>query len=78
MKFVDKIPLQTLIVMSIFLGLAPFIPEPHVWQKLKMLMAGDLVRPLDIGDLLFHLAPSILLLIKIKRMKSASQDDDQA
>lgn len=78
MKFVDKIPLQTLIVMSIFLGLAPFIPEPHVWQKLKMLMTGDLVRPLDIGDLLFHLAPSILLFIKVKRMKSASQDDDQA
>ena len=37
MKWLDRIPLGLLIVASLFLGLAPFTPEPHVWEKLKML-----------------------------------------
>lgn len=78
MKLIDKLPLQQLIIMSIFLGAAPFIPEPHLWQKLKMLMAGDLVKPLDIFDVLFHLAPSILLILKIKRMKSQKENGDDS
>ncbi|MDU8911217.1 RND transporter [Aestuariicoccus sp. MJ-SS9] len=47
------------------LGLAPFVPEPHVWEKLKMLAAGELARPADIFDLLFHGAPWGLLALKI-------------
>ena len=73
MKLIDKIPFQTLIIMSIFLGLAPFVPEPHLWEKLKMLVAGQLVKPLDIFDVLFHLAPAILLTIKVYR-KNTGKD----
>ena len=67
MKLLDKIPFQILIVMTIFLGLAPFMPEPHIWEKLKMLVAGNLVKPIDIFDLLFHVAPAIVLLAKTYR-----------
>jgi len=38
----DKIPLTTLVIIALTLGLAPFAPEPHVWEKLKMLAAGTL------------------------------------
>ena len=47
--------------------LAPFRPMPHVIEKLIMLKAGTLKRPIDIFDLFFHLLPTILLIIKAMR-----------
>ncbi|SMX47600.1 RND transporter [Maliponia aquimaris] len=47
------------------LGLAPFLPEPHLWEKLKLLAAGTLVRPMDIFDLVLHGAPWLLLGFKL-------------
>ena len=64
-KFINQIPLMPLLVAAILLGLAPFVPEPHLWQKLKMMINGDLVKPIDIFDLLMHSAPAILLIIKL-------------
>lgn len=73
MKWLDKIPLGTLVILGLALGLAPFFPEPHLWQKLKMLGAGTLSRPIDIFDLFFHAAGLILLAIKIVRMKTSNR-----
>lgn len=64
LTFLDQIPYPALIVFAVFLLLAPFHPMPHVVEKLIMLKNGELVRPLDIFDLFFHLAPLILLAIK--------------
>jgi hypothetical protein len=68
MKWLDKIPLTTLVVISLLLGLAPFVPEPHVWEKLKMLAAGTLSKPIDIFDLFMHGTPWVLLVLKLLRM----------
>jgi hypothetical protein len=59
------IPLWAVIFLCLTLGLAPFTPEPHIWEKLKMLAAGTLVRPIDIFDLLLHAAPFVLLVLKL-------------
>jgi hypothetical protein len=67
MQWLDKIPLLPLAVVAILLALAPFQPEPHLWEKLKMLTAGELVRPLDIFDLIMHGAPLVLLVLKLSR-----------
>ena len=67
MRFLDKIPLLPLAVAAVALGLAPFVPEPHLWQKLKMLADGTLTRPLDIFDLVFHAALPALLIVKLAR-----------
>lgn len=64
-KLLNKLPLSLLIVLCLTLGLAPFRPEPHIWEKLKMLAAADLVRPIDMFDLLLHGAPWILLIMKL-------------
>ena len=64
-KLLDNIPYPILIVVAIFMLLAPFSPMPHVVEKLIMLKNGTLNRPIDIFDLFFHLCPSILLLLKI-------------
>ncbi len=68
MSWLDKIPLVVIVLFAVFLGLAPFVPEPHLWEKLKMLFAGTLSRPIDIFDLLWHATPVILLVLKLIRM----------
>lgn len=68
MSVLDQIPLTLLILAALTLGLAPFFPEPHIWEKLKMLVAGDLGKPIDIFDLLMHAAPWLLLAAKLVRM----------
>ncbi|WP_456389254.1 RND transporter [Profundibacter sp.] len=75
MSFLDKIPMQTLVIATIFLGLSPFVPEPHLWQKLKMLVAGDLVKPLDIFDMFFHAAPGLLLMAKLARNRASAGEE---
>ena len=64
MNWLDKIPFVTLIMISLLLGLAPFVPEPHVWEKLKMLFDGSLSKPVDIFDLCMHGTPWVLLGLK--------------
>lgn len=68
MALLDSIPLGVLILAALTLGLAPFVPEPHLWEKLKMLSAGTLSRPIDILDLALHAAPWLLLGAKLVRM----------
>ncbi len=65
--FLDGVPYVVLILLAVFLLLAPFKPMPHVLEKLIMLKNGDLKKPIDIFDLFFHLLPTILLIIKIVR-----------
>lgn len=67
MPWLDRLPFALLLVAALFLGLAPFVPEPHVVEKFRMLASGDLRRPLDIFDLCFHLLPLVLLLLKLGR-----------
>jgi len=42
----DHITLLQAVLFAALLGLAPFTPEPHIWEKLKMLVAGTLVLKL--------------------------------
>lgn len=66
-KIMDKIPYNILIILSIFMLLAPFRPMPHVVEKLIMLKNGTLHRPIDVFDLFYHLSPLIVLWIKFHR-----------
>lgn len=72
LAFLDQISWPLLIVAALTLGLAPFHPEPHIWEKLKMLAAGTLVRPIDILDFLLHAAPWVLLAAKGVRSATAA------
>ncbi len=68
MRWLDRLPLGILVVAALLLGLAPFYPEPHLWEKLKMLAAGSLTRPIDILDFVLHAIFPVLLLAKLLRM----------
>jgi len=65
MKWLDSIPMALLLPLAIVLALAPFTPEPHLWEKLKLLAAGELSRPIDIFDLLLHGTPLLLVILKL-------------
>ena len=67
MALIDRIPLSVLVVGAVLFGLAPFVTVPHLWEKLLMLMNGELTRPVDVFDLFVHGGPLILLAWKLKR-----------
>jgi hypothetical protein len=67
LAWIDRLPIALFVVAALTLGLAPFLPEPHLWEKLKMLATGELARPIDIFDLILHATPWVLLAIKVAR-----------
>jgi hypothetical protein len=69
LKLIDKIPLALLVVLALFFALAPIQPQPHLVEKIGMLIAGTLVRPIDIFDLCMHATPLLLLLLRLYRFK---------
>ena len=76
MRWLDKIPLLPLALGAVFLGLAPLIPEPHVWEKLKMLAEGTLSQPLDIFDLVMHASLPVLFIMKVIRLVMIHRSGD--
>ena len=52
LPILKDIPYTLLIPAALLIGLAPFVPEPHLLEKLRMLLHGDLRRPLDILSLI--------------------------
>ena len=65
----DQLPLIYLLIPAVLLGIAPWPsqPEPHLSEKLQMLLAGALTRPIDIFDLFLHATPLVLVGLKIGR-----------
>ncbi|MEZ0486732.1 hypothetical protein [Fibrella aquatica] len=54
---------RSLAFACLTLGLAPFLPEPHLIGKLRWLMGGaNGMTLMDWGDLLFHGAPWVGLI----------------
>lgn len=71
LKWIDRLPVKALLVVAVFFALAPFQPEPHLFEKLRMLFEGTLTRPIDIFDLFMHSLPIALLVIRLIRLKMA-------
>ena len=52
------------LIASLTLGLAPFVPEPHIWGKIKWMMGGGIgMTTLDVFDLIFHGLPWLALIV---------------
>jgi hypothetical protein len=67
MQWLDRLPLTLLLPLAVVLALAPFSPEPHLVEKLGMLLNGTLARPIDIFDLFLHGTPALLVVVKLAR-----------
>ena len=68
LSLLDRLPLSWALILGLVIGLSPFVPEPHLWEKLKMLAGGTLSRPIDILDLFYHAVPMALMLAKLARI----------
>lgn len=64
MSWLDRIPWLVVVAAALTLGLAPYAPRPHVVEKLELLLAGNLKRPIDVLDLILHGTPWALLVLK--------------
>ena len=73
-QHIDKIPYRMLIPIALVMLMAPFVPMPHVLEKLIMLKEGRLVRPVDIFDLVYHLIPLAILIIKARIQYKPADD----
>jgi len=73
LKYINSVPLPFFIVLSLFLGLAPFFPEPHLVEKIRMLQAGELVKMIDVFDLFLHAMPWVLLVLKLSLMYKSKE-----
>lgn len=47
------------------LGLAPYLPMPHVIEKLGWLLEGKPFRFIDVFDLVLHGAPWVWLVVAL-------------
>jgi len=72
LKLIDRLSILPLTVAAIFLSLAPFSPEPHLLEKARMLVNGELNKPIDIFDLFLHSFLIVLLVIRLMRYQSTS------
>ena len=79
MHWLDRIPYSLLIAAAIFMLGAPFLPEPHLVEKARLLAEGRLTRAIDIFDVAWHLLPSLLLGLKFalaRRAQAARQSNE--
>lgn len=76
MDWLRRLPTMPLVVIAVMLALAPFYPEPHLVEKLRMLGNGELTRPIDIFDLFMHGTPLALLAIKLLILKNRAASGD--
>ncbi|MDO9243025.1 MAG: hypothetical protein Q7U32_04365 [Rhodocyclaceae bacterium] len=77
MRFIREFPFPILIVITVLMLGAPFVPEPHLVEKARMAMNGTLTRPIDIFDVVWHLLPAALLVWKTvlwRRERAAEKD----
>lgn len=63
---------KLVIMACLLLGLAPFVPEPHLVGKLRWVAGGAVgMKPMDWFDLAWHGLPWLLLLrlvvLKLRR-----------
>jgi len=65
--WIDRTPVWLFVLLVATLGLSPWVPEPHIVEKIRWLFQGELTRPLDIFDLVLHAVPWLLLGIKLSR-----------
>lgn len=62
------------LLASLTLGLAPFVPEPHVVEKVRWVLAGgEGMAWIDVFDLAMHGAPWVWLLVVLTRVAAEAR-----
>lgn len=71
LKYIDRIPLGPLVIITLVMAFAPFVPEPHLLEKSRMLINGELTKGIDIFDLFWHSFLIVILVLRLMRLKKS-------
>jgi hypothetical protein len=74
LKYIDRIALGPLVIITLVMAFAPFSPEPHLVEKSRMLVNGELNKAIDIFDLFWHSFLIVILAIRLIRLKKPAND----
>ncbi len=74
MRWIQSLSWPLVIILTLTLGLAPFTPEPHLLEKITMLLNGELSKPIDIFDLFLHGTPWVLFILKVSTLFSTTNN----
>lgn len=77
LKILHQIPIMMLVAAAIFMSLAPFVPEPHLLEKSRMLINGELTKGIDIFDLFWHSLFIVLLAVRLLTAKQFSENKSE-
>ncbi len=78
--------LNLVLIACLTIGLTPYLPEPHIWGKMKWVLGGAKgMTLLDWWDFVMHGTPWVILIIiiinkyiiqwlKANRLKTSSMD----
>ncbi len=65
--WLDRLSYWIIGPLALLLALAPFYPEPHLWETSRMLVRGELTEPIYIFDFFMHSSGLVLVGAKIGR-----------
>jgi hypothetical protein len=71
LSLLERLPWVWLLVLAAWMAIAPITPEPHQVEKLRLLVHGAPVRPLDVLDPVMHATPLLLVALKLWRQLHA-------
>lgn len=65
------------LLATLTLGLAPFVPEPHFFGKVRWVLGGaEGMKPMDWFDLVMHGAPWVWLVFESAKLIKAKLSKD--
>ena len=76
--WLDRFSLLVVTVITLPLALAPLTPQPHVWEKWQLLLAGELTQAVDILDFFLHGIAWLVLGTKLWRLATRRRRSEQA
>jgi hypothetical protein len=68
LNWLDRLPWVWLLLLAVWMAIAPITSEPHLVEKSRLLAQGRLARSIDIFDLVMHAAPLLLVVLKLWRL----------
>ena len=68
---IDKLPTFPTVVVGLWMGLAPFMPEPHLVQKFYMLINNEPFKLIDVFDVFMHGGIAAIAVLKVWRIMQA-------
>lgn len=63
--WLQRVPYFPVIMLACVMLIAPVNPEPHLVQKFNWLLLGQPFKLIDAFDVLWHLLPTLVLMLKV-------------